>query len=149
MVRQHGPAPEYEASKNTPHAAKAPRSHSNTAVPPQLTSELLHCLSTLPDPWPWVFHTGYTMRNHTHDAVPPAPTVLAPAMPCAPAIPANIVGQMTGAPIAEQPECSFAHFQASVQRSAFEVRKVGLQEFASHLNLTASVVVASACIFVV
>ena len=56
---------------------------------------------------------------------------------------------MTGAPIAEQPECSFAHFQASVQRSAFEVRKVGLQEFASHLNLTASVVVASACIFVV
>ena len=104
MVRQHGPAPEYEASKNTPHAAKAPRSHSNTAVPPQLTSELLHCLSTLPDPWPWVFHTGYTMRNHTHDAVPPAPTVLAPAMPSAPAIPANIVGQMTGAPIAEQPE---------------------------------------------
>ena len=26
------------------------------AVPPQLTSELLHCLSTLPDPWPLANH---------------------------------------------------------------------------------------------
>jgi len=34
----------------------------------------------------------------------------------------------------------------SVNRSAFEVRKVGLHEFARHLNLTASEVVASACI---
>ena len=33
-----------------------------------------------------------------------------------------------------------SHFQASVQRSAFEVRKVGLQGFASQLNLNASVV---------
>ena len=46
--------------KNTPHAARAPRKtlkyraqpQELPAVPPQLTSELLHCLSTLPDPWP-------------------------------------------------------------------------------------------------
>ena len=46
--------------KNTPHAAKATQESLKyraqpqelPAVPPQLTSELLHCLSTLPDPWP-------------------------------------------------------------------------------------------------
>ena len=42
--------------KNTPHAAKELKHRSRPqelpAIPPQLTSELLHCLSTLPDPWP-------------------------------------------------------------------------------------------------
>ena len=46
--------------KNTPRVAKAMTNSSNTepshielpTVPPQLTSELLHRLSTLPDPWP-------------------------------------------------------------------------------------------------
>ena len=62
MVRQHGPQLQrvYEASKE--HATRSKGTQENLkyraqpqelpAVPPQLTSELLHCLSTLPDPWP-------------------------------------------------------------------------------------------------
>ena len=55
--------------KSTPHTAKAPILYTKDAnaadpaghqplprelptIPPELTSELLHCLSTLPDPWP-------------------------------------------------------------------------------------------------
>ena len=61
MVRQHGPQLQnvYEASKE--HATRSKGTQENLKyraqpqklpVPPQLTSELLHCLSTLPDPWP-------------------------------------------------------------------------------------------------
>jgi hypothetical protein len=62
MVRQHGPKLQkvYEASKE--HATRSKgtqgaikyrsRPQELPAIPPQLTSELLHCLSTLPDPWP-------------------------------------------------------------------------------------------------
>ena len=62
MVRQHGPELQkvYETSKE--HATRSKGTHESLkyraqpqelpAVPPQLTSELLDCLSTLPDPWP-------------------------------------------------------------------------------------------------
>ena len=59
MVRQQ-PQKVYEASKE--HATRSkgtkdapkyrPRQQELPAVPPQLASELLHCLSTLPEPWP-------------------------------------------------------------------------------------------------
>ena len=62
IVRQHGPQLQkvYEASKE--HATRSKGTQENLKyraqpqelppVPPQLTSELLHCLSALPDPWP-------------------------------------------------------------------------------------------------
>ena len=64
MVRQHGPLIQqaYDAAKE--HATRSkgiaakepagyrPRPQELPTVPPELTSELLHCLSTLPDPWP-------------------------------------------------------------------------------------------------
>ena len=64
MVNQHGPLIQqtYEAAKE--HATRSkgtatkdptayrPRPQELPTVPPELTSELLHCLSTLPDPWP-------------------------------------------------------------------------------------------------
>ena len=64
MVNQHGPLIQqtYEAEKEhatrskgtatKDRAAYRPRQQEVPAVPPELTSELLHCLSTLPDPWP-------------------------------------------------------------------------------------------------
>jgi len=62
LVQQHGPQLQkvYEASKE--HATRSKgndesliyraQPHEVPTVPPQLTSELLHCLSTLPDTWP-------------------------------------------------------------------------------------------------
>ena len=62
LVQQHGPQLQkvYEASKE--HATRGKGNDESLkyraqpqelpTVPPQLTSELLHCLSTLPDPWP-------------------------------------------------------------------------------------------------
>ena len=64
MVNQHGQLIQqtYEAAKEhatrskgtaaQDRAAYRPRQQELPAVPPGLTSELLHCLSTLPDPWP-------------------------------------------------------------------------------------------------
>ena len=62
LVQQHGPQLQkvYEASKE--HATRSKGNDESLkyraqpqelpTVPRQLTSELLHCLSTLPDPWP-------------------------------------------------------------------------------------------------
>ena len=64
MVNQHGPLIQqtYEAAKE--HATRSkgtatkdptayrPRPQELPTVPPELTSELMHCLSPLPDPWP-------------------------------------------------------------------------------------------------
>ena len=62
LVQQHGPQLQkvYEASKE--HATRSKgndesliyraQPHEVPTVPPQLTSELLQCLSTLPDTWP-------------------------------------------------------------------------------------------------
>ena len=73
MVRQHGPQLQkvYEASKE--HATRSKGTQENVkywaqpqelpAVPPQLTSELLHCLSTLPDPWPLAKITFFFPSN--------------------------------------------------------------------------------------
>ena len=33
--------------------AISPKGRELPVIAPELTSELLHCLSTLPDPWPW------------------------------------------------------------------------------------------------
>ena len=69
MVRQHGPAIQeaYDAAKTRAARSKGPGakeadtqdpserqpiSRELPTIPPDLTSELLHCLSTLPDPWP-------------------------------------------------------------------------------------------------
>ena len=64
MVNQHGPLIQqtYEAAKEQATRSKGtatkdptayrPRPQELPTVPPELTSEQLHCLSTLPDPWP-------------------------------------------------------------------------------------------------
>ena len=63
MVAQHGPQIQtvYDAAKvhaqrsrgtTTSEVNYLPRERDLPVVAPELTSELLHCLSTLPDPWP-------------------------------------------------------------------------------------------------
>ena len=63
MVSQHGPQIQsvYEAAKIHTQRSKGtaatatqyhPREGELPVIAPELTSELLHCLSTLPDPWP-------------------------------------------------------------------------------------------------
>ena len=64
MVNQHGPQLQavYDAAKEHTQRSKGSASNETTpyrpkeselpVVAPELTSELLHCLSTLPDPWP-------------------------------------------------------------------------------------------------
>ena len=64
MVNQHGPQLQtvYDAAKEHTQRSKGSAANETTpyrpkeselpVVAPELTSELLHCLSTLPDPWP-------------------------------------------------------------------------------------------------
>ena len=64
MVSQHGPQLQtvYDAAKEHTQRSKGSATNETTpyrpkeselpVVAPELTSELLHCLSTLPDPWP-------------------------------------------------------------------------------------------------
>ena len=62
MFRQHGPQLQKENEASKEHATRSKGIQESfkyqaqpqelLAVPPQLTSELLHCFSTLPDPWP-------------------------------------------------------------------------------------------------
>ena len=63
MVNQHGPliqsaheAAKIHTQRSTGNAAAAmqyrPKEGELPVIAPELTSELLHCLSTLPDPWP-------------------------------------------------------------------------------------------------
>ena len=63
MVNQHGPLIQsaHEAAKSRTQRSKGttaataryrPQASELPVISPELTSELLHCLSTLPDPWP-------------------------------------------------------------------------------------------------
>ena len=63
MVNQHGPLIQsaHEAAKSHTQRSKGtaaatahyrPQASELPVISPELTSELLHCLSTLPDPWP-------------------------------------------------------------------------------------------------
>ena len=63
MVHQHGPliqsaheAAKIHTQRSKGNAAAAmqyrPKEGELPVIAPELTSELLHCLSTLPDPWP-------------------------------------------------------------------------------------------------
>ena len=63
MVNQHGPLIQlaHEAAKSHTQRSKGttaaaahyrPQASELRVISPELTSELLHCLSTLPDPWP-------------------------------------------------------------------------------------------------
>ena len=64
MVNEHGPliqaaheAAKIHTQRSKGNAATAmqycPKEGELPVIAPELTSELLHCLSTLPDPWPW------------------------------------------------------------------------------------------------
>ena len=70
MVNQHGPLIQsaHQAAKTHTQRSKSsatatmqyrPKEGELPVIAPELTSELLHCLSTLPDPWPLAKITRY------------------------------------------------------------------------------------------